>query len=201
MLFSDLRHDLVQSCVAPVEKLEPARLKRVCMRLLDEGDAVLAGEGVARERRTVALACDVRYIGQYHEITVPLLAEEGEAGDLTGAVKRFNEAHDRLYGYALPGTPLELVNVRAVATGRTEKPRLPDVGPGAAHDARRGGRAMWLAEERAFAEAEVYDGDRLGADARLDGPAIVELAMTTVIVPRGWRLECDRHGSFAMELR
>jgi N-methylhydantoinase A len=60
---------------------------------------------------------------------------------------------------------------------------------------------MWLAEERAFAEAEVYDGDRLGAGARLDGPAIVELAMTTVIVPRGWRLECDRHGSFAMELR
>ncbi|MBI2162253.1 MAG: hydantoinase/oxoprolinase family protein [Candidatus Rokubacteria bacterium] len=199
MLFSDLRHDLVQSCVAPVEKLEPARLRRVCRALLDEGDAVLAGEGVARERRTVALACDVRYIGQYHEITVPLLAEEADAGDASGVSKRFNEAHDRLYGYALPGTPLELVNVRAVATGLTDKPRLPEVGPGAAHEARRGRRAMWLAEERAFAEAAVYDGARLGAGARLDGPAIVELAMTTVVVPRGWRLECDRRGSFVLE--
>lgn len=201
MLFSDLRHDFVQSYVTPFETLDRRRLRQACAALGSAGRVALAGEGVPVERQTVALACDVRYVGQYHEIAVPLLAEEAETGDLSGVAKRFHEAHDRLYGYALPGTPLELVNVRAVATGLTEKPRLPEVGSGPATDARRGRRPMWLAEERAFAPVDVFDGERLGAGARLDGPAIAELPMTTVIVPPGWRLECDRHGSFVLELR
>ncbi|MBI2494568.1 MAG: hydantoinase/oxoprolinase family protein [Candidatus Rokubacteria bacterium] len=201
MLFSDLRHDFVQSYVTALETLDAARLRRVCDALDADGRAALAAEGVPAGRRAVALACDVRYAGQYHEITVPLLAEEAAGADLTGVAKRFHEAHDRRYGYALPETPLELVNVRAVATGLTDKPRLPELAPGAAGAARKGRRAAWLAADRRFAEVEVYDGDRLGSAAALDGPALVELVMTTVVVPPGWRLECDRHGSFLLERR
>ncbi len=199
MLFSDLRHDFVQSYVTAFERIDPARLARVCQALAADGRAALAREGVAEARRAVTLGCDVRYLGQHHEVGVPLLAEEAAAGDLDGVSKRFNETHDRLYGYALPETPLELVNVRAVATGLVEKPALPEVPPGDAAAARRGRRRAWLGEEHVFAEVDVFDGERLGAGARLPGPAIVELPATAVVLPPAWKLECDRHGSYLLE--
>ncbi|MBI4635538.1 MAG: hydantoinase/oxoprolinase family protein [Candidatus Rokubacteria bacterium] len=199
MLFSDLRHDLVRSYVTPFDGIDLDRFRTTAGSLLAEGRATLAAEGIGPEQALLALACDVRYVGQYHEITVALLGEEAEAGDLSGVAKRFHETHDRLYGYALPGTPLELVNVRAVARGLVAKPRLPDLAPGGASAALGGRRPAFLPEAGGFEEIPVYGGAALGRGARLRGPAIIELAMTTVVVPPGWRVECDRYGSFLME--
>ena len=87
-----------------------------------------------------------------------------------------------------------------MATGLVDKPRLPEApAGGAARTLRRGRRRAWLAAERAVGEGDLYDGLGLGAGARLAGPALVELPLTTVVVPPEWRLETDRHGSFVLE--
>jgi N-methylhydantoinase A len=199
LLLADLRHDLVRTCVTPFDGADPDRLRALSRELAAEGRALLAGEGLRDARALLSLACDARYVGQYHELTVPWQADEAAEGDLSGVAKRFHEAHDRLYGYALTDTPLELINVRGVACGLTDKPALPEapLTPGAA--AALGRRRVWLAEQRDFAEVPVYDGEGMGAGARLDGPGVVELATTTIVVPAGWRLETDRHGSFLLE--
>jgi N-methylhydantoinase A len=195
---SDLRHDLVRTHVVAFDRADRGRLAALAAGLVAEGRAALAAEGVAAGAVRIALTCDARYVGQYHEIEVPWLAEEAEAGDLRGVAKRFHEAHDRLYGYSLPETALELVNVRAVATGVTAPPPLPEVPPGPA-PAPRCRRPVWSAGDAAFVDTPVYDGEQLGAGGRLAGPAVVELPATSVVVPRGWRLEVDRHGSFLVE--
>jgi N-methylhydantoinase A len=196
---SDLRHDFVLSHPHAFDRLDRRALRRVAASLGTEARAMLASEGVPRERATVGLACDVRYVGQYHELTVEWLDEEFEGDDLSGLAKRFHEAHDRHYGYALADTPLELVNVRAVALGHTFAVPPPEIARGGAAAARRGHRRAWVAESATFSDASVYDGAALGAGARLAGPAIVELPTTTVVVPPRWRLEVDRFGSFLVE--
>jgi N-methylhydantoinase A len=201
LLLSDLRHDFVRSCVAPLERVDRDRLGALVAALVADGRAALAAEGVTDDRTVIQLSCDARYLGQHHEITVPWLAEEADELDLRGVAKRFHDAHDRLYGYALAETPLELVNVRAVATGRTPKPALAAPPKGDAPRASRGRREVWMAEDEAFATVPAWDGEALGPGATLDGPAIVPLATTTVVVPPGWRLEVDALGSFVMERR
>ncbi|MBI2217428.1 MAG: hydantoinase/oxoprolinase family protein [Candidatus Rokubacteria bacterium] len=196
---SDLRHDDVRSCAAPFDALEAGRLVGIAAEVADGGRHALAAGGIAPERVRVELACDVRYVGQYHEIPVPWLADEAGARDLSGVAKRFHEAHDRLYGYALPGTALELVNIRGVAIGVTDKPALPDVGRASAA-VPRGRRAVWDPEQAGFVETPIWDGEALGAGATLAGPAVIEMPATAVVVPAGWRVEVDRHGSFLMEL-
>jgi len=198
---SDLRHDFVLSHPCAFERLDRAALRRVAGALEADARATLAAEGVPRERAVVRLACDVRYVGQYHELTVEWLGEEADGADLSGVSKRFHEAHDRHYGYALPETPLELVNVRAVALGLTPASPPPEIPRGEASAARRGRRRAWVAEEAAFADTDVFDGEALGAGARLAGPAIVALPTTTVVVAPGFTLEVDRHGSFVVERR
>jgi N-methylhydantoinase A len=199
LLLSDLRHDFVRSHVAAFEGIEQDRLAEIARALQAEARGALDVEGIHPATAVIMLGCDVRYLGQYHELTVPWLADEVESADLTGVAKRFHEAHDRLYGYALPEAPLELVNVRATAMGLTPKPPLPEMAPGVASEALRGHRPVWIAEERGFVRAPVYDGEGLGSGARLGGPAIVELPTTTVVLGPGWRCETDRHGSFLLE--
>jgi len=198
---SDLRHDFVRSHPSAFDRLDRAALSRVAASLAADARATLAAEGVAPERAIVRLACDVRYLGQYHELTVEWLADEAAEADVSGVSKRFHETHDRQYGYALPETPLELVNVRAVALGLTPASPPAEIARGNASAAHRGRRRAWVADAEAFADTDVFDGEALGAGARLAGPAIVELPTTTVVVAPGFGLEVDRHGSFMIERR
>lgn len=198
LLRSDLRQDLVRSCPGPFHALDRERLRRVVRELAGQGRRGLEAQGVAPDQIQVALAADVRYVGQYHEITVPWAAEEAEAGDLAALGKRFHESHERLYGYALPDAPLELVNLRATITGAVAKPPLPEIPAGPA-PAPRARRAAWVAEEERFVDVPVYDGDAFGRGARLAGPALIELPTTTVVVGPGWRVDVDGHGAFLLE--
>jgi N-methylhydantoinase A len=185
--------------VTAFERIDRKRLGEIVGALRADARRALDAEGIAPGTAVITLGCDVRYVGQYHELAVPWLVDEVENADLTGVAKRFHDIHDRLYGYALPEAPLELVNVRAAVVALTPKPPLPGVAPGQASDALRSHRPVWIAEERAFLAAPVYDGDALGSGARLPGPAIVELPTTTVVLGPGWRCETDRHGSFLLE--
>ena len=75
----------------------------------------------------VEFVADMRYHGQGYEIPVPW--EEG-------LEERFNALHEQLYGFRMPNTASEIVNLRAVGTGDRPEPELPEDEPRAS-DARR----------------------------------------------------------------
>ena len=43
---------------------------------------------------------------------------------MTGLEERFNGLHEQLYGFRMPGTAAEIVNLRAVGFGSVPKPEL-----------------------------------------------------------------------------
>ena len=74
-------------------------------------------QGIDAGAQTVAFHADMRYHGQGYEIPVPI------GDDLD---ERFNALHEQLYGFRMPDTPSEIVNLRAVGTGDRPKPELPE---------------------------------------------------------------------------
>jgi N-methylhydantoinase A len=94
--------------------------------MLDDGDGALATtrqEILAAARSTFstdhgrapdreAVWADVRYIGQSHELTVPLGA------DWPGLRKSFEDLHLARFGFTRAREPIEMVNVRAEVTGQ-----------------------------------------------------------------------------------
>src|SRR5690606_4181647 len=151
------------------------------------------------------LSLDLRYLGQYHEVSVEIPFAMLREGDWLGIRNAFHDRHDRLYGYALreEGTPVQLVSLHLAAIGETDKPPLlrearEDVD---AQHALKGLRAVYQPDEAAFADTPVYDGDRLRHGNRIDGPAIVEKVTTTVFVPSGFGLEVDPLGGLLLEDR
>ena len=230
MLMSDLVHHLVRSHVCRLtggggDRAALGQVAALLEAMRQEGDALLARENVPADQRVFGAALDLRYAEQYHEVAVPITWAELEAGD-TGPVRaRFHEEHNRLYGYSLesehepekeperePETeqdgeraaaPLELINLRVEARGRTDKPALATderAGPGAAA-AVKGRRRAWVPEDRCFREVPVYDGHALRHGNRLEGPALIEQVNTTTFVTRDFSVFCDAYGSFVVHDR
>ena len=84
-------------------------------------------------------SADMRYHRQGYEIPVALDPDEVRGDGLADLEERFNGLHEQLYGFRMPGTACEIVNLRAVGYGAVPKPELP-VGEVGSPDASARGR-------------------------------------------------------------
>ena len=62
----------------------------------------------------------------------------------------------------------------------------------------RGRRPTWSARSGAMVDTPVYDGHGLQPGFEISGPAIVELATTTIMLLEGFDLIVDRRGAFLL---
>ena len=122
------------------------------------------------------------------------------AADYGDDSQAFHRAHDRLYGYALgeERTPVELVNIRLVATGIVQKPALstePRAGDDASSGAQRRSADLSVRAQRGFARFRCSTATGCGMAIGLRGPAVIETVNTTIIVSDGFR-PCRRCGRY-----
>ncbi|MBI5851062.1 MAG: hydantoinase/oxoprolinase family protein [Planctomycetes bacterium] len=200
MLLSDLQHDFVRSVVGPLAEIDARRLREVVAEMTSDGERQLAAEGAREVEHQLAL--DLRYLKQYHEVTLPIARELLTRGDWDGVAKAFHAEHDRLYGYQLAaeGTGLELINVRVRCVGRTRRPELPRLQRGGrdASRVKKGMRSAFVPETGAFADVPVYDGHRLLAGNVIPGPALLERTDTTIFLSGAYLGEVDEAGSVVL---
>jgi N-methylhydantoinase A len=203
MLLSDLKHDFVRTYATPLAALDCARFQELCAAMARAARETLSSERVPSERQHIRFSADLRYVGQYHEVNVPLSHDDIDTLDVDALAARFHARHDQLYGYSVASAALELVTLRLTAIGETEKPRLPRSARQSPHSehARKGNRRAYLPERRDFTAIPVYDGDALKFGNRVNGPALIEQTTTTVFVPSDYDVICDELGSFNLFLK
>ena len=201
MLRTDLKRDYVRSLAQPLPqgREKNARIRELLDEMANQARDTLAAEGISRARQRLHYSLDLRYLGQYHEVSVPVPAPLLAKADWGRIRDLFHDHHDRMYGYSLKddGTVVELLNVRLSAIGVTAKPaapRQPRGKPNPAH-ALKGRRPAYIPERGRFAQVPVYDGDRLVHGNRIAGPAIIESVNTTIVVPERYRADYDAQGN------
>jgi len=132
-------------------------------------------------------AVAMRYLGQGHEVSVPL--PEGELGpsEVVALRAAYESRYERQYGVRIAEVPVEFLawSVR-VSTVPPEPAAPPDEVAPPTRPEPHGFRQVFdpVAEG---APIPVYTRAALAAGARIDGPALVAEAQTTTDVPRGWR--------------
>ena len=125
---------------------------------------------------------DMRYVGQSYEIEVPVHPEWLAADGRHRLLEAFHRAHERVFGHADPHAPVEVVNLRVQLRGVRPRVPLVEVAVGTGAKA-TGARRIWL--DGRPAQAQVYERAGLGQGDRVIGPAIVEQADTTSVIPPG----------------
>jgi N-methylhydantoinase A len=205
MLRTDLKHDFVRSyaTILGEASVDRGHLGALLDAMMEEANGVLASEGIAAPQRRFAHTVDLRYLGQYHEVSVETTAAQLREGAWDAIREAFHDRHDRLFGYALreDDAVVELVSIRISALGGTDKPQsvnepLSDAG---VEHLRKGQRSVYQPESGGFAPTPVYDGDRLRHGNRLEGPAMIEKVTTSIFVPAGFTLAVDAFGGCVLE--
>ena len=199
MLISDLKHDYVRTCAMDIDRVDTGQVNALFAEMTENARQTLASEAVSDKRIEVKYSADLRYIGQFNEVEVPLpkggeLTEES-VRDLCAA---FHSKHDSLYGYSMPDAGVELINLRITARGKTEKPAQEKHERSSAdpNHALLGSRDARF--DDGFADTPVYDGLKLVNGNRVNGPAVVVQPTTTIIVPPDFALLCDEYNNYLM---
>jgi N-methylhydantoinase A len=182
MLATDLRFELARSHVGDARRLDEDEIARMFAAMEADGENRLRAsfEGTIRRDRSV----DMRYGEQVFEINVPLDGVDWREKPLAQIVERFHRRHEELYTYAQRDQEAVLVNLRVavvgVLPGLPQEPALAAAAPAPP----LGERRIYLEE---FLTAPVYAFDRLAPGQTINGPAIVESAMTTILLRPGER--------------
>ncbi len=205
MLMSDLKHSFVRTYAVNLAEADPKTFAALFNEMKQEGTQLLVSEGIEEPKIEYRYSLDLRYVKQYHEVEVDVTGEEVENFDVESMAKRFHPAHDALYGYSLEeqGTPIELINMRLVCIGRTDKPEFQKQqfagdDPSAAY---KRDRKVYLPLQKEFKEVPVFDGLKLAYGNRIEGPAVVEQVNTTTFVTPEFNVLTDQYGSFTMYLK
>jgi len=203
LLQADYSVDAQRSYITPSARAEVARVNAIFDELERAAEQELSAARLARRDLHFSRFVNLCYPGQTFDMAVP--AKTGADGrmtqaDLAATVAAFHDLHEELHAYAVREEEPVLRSVRVRTQGRTRKPELPEQpaarGPLAA--ALRARRAAWFGGR--FVDTPVYDGDRLGAGHRIEGPAIVEERFTTIVVYPGQVAQLDRLGNYQIEL-
>ena len=205
MLRSDLKHDFVSTYVTEINAADPVTFKKIFGDMKTQGIALLRSEGVAQNRITHIFSLDLRYVKQYHEVNIEITPEEINETDFYTIAARFHKKHNALFGYSLEEeqTPVELINLRVMSIGQTEKPEFQLEaydGPDASKACKKS-RRIFLPLQKCFEAVDVFDGGRLKFGNRIVGPAIIEQVNTTTFVAPEFSLLVDKFGSYTMYMK
>jgi N-methylhydantoinase A len=206
LLLADYRHDYIAAIASPLTSVRADEIMARYAQLRERARSEMIAEGVDPESIRFEQQVDLKYGYQMYEMTLPFPGEMDSADLATRLAQLFTDAHNQAYGY-YRDDPIELMNLRvralAPATSLTFAELANRYSAATAESGTPPGCVIGVAEESAPVQREAYFGpnqgvlvtplrNRFSLSTPEQGPLIIEEADTTIVVPPGWTVECDR---------
>lgn len=187
LISSDVVHEYGKSDHVPLPTTEK-RINDNFAGLLTKAFEDLRRAGFDDQDITITRSVDMRYRYQVHELNVPFPDGRSflEENDMEELYVRFDELYEKAYGkgsgYREAGK--EILTFRVKAVGVLEKPRIrsetetrmsPD-------DALKGERRVYSEEQDDLVPTRIYDFERMKPGMEVEGPAVIETPVTTIVV-------------------
>jgi len=202
MLLSDLRRDYLQTHI--VELSAPgaaAQLDEELRQLEEKALQAYVAENIDSARVHFLRYGRCRYQNQEHSVEIVLPNGDISAEQIEVIRHRFAADYEREYTYTL-AAPVELVAYHLVAIAEVDKlapEKLPTTGA-QLKDAIKGQREVDYADAGIHL-ATFYDGDVLEPGMSFAGPAIIEEAGATTVIPPGLPCHVDDYGNYHIRTR
>jgi len=179
-------YEVVRSLYQRLGAFDVPAVNALLADMADEARQVVAAGsfGAATTERRVAF---MRYVGQGHEIAVPLPVRELAPVDVAGIRAAYDTEYARAYDRPVPGSDVEVLSYAVVVA---TEPVVASEAESAAvpHDATPvGRRPVRDTATGAIADWALFDRSTLRPGATFAGPAIVAEAETSTLVGPGWR--------------
>jgi N-methylhydantoinase A len=201
LLMAPARVDRVATVARKLGALDWALFEEAYAALERDARSVIGATLPGNHAVDVERAADMRFVGQGFEVVTVLPAGPYEAAAAQPIRAAFEAAYRKVFGLVPPVGEVEIINIRVAATAVAVADELKVPAGSAARVAEaKATRAAWSGVEAKLVDMPVYDRYSLGIGAEIAGPAIVEEASSTLILPRGGRATVDRSGSLLIDL-
>jgi N-methylhydantoinase A len=200
MLMTDLRRDYLQTQIVDLSVEGAAeQIGGTLQELEDKALREYVAEDIDPATVYFLRYGRCRYRNQEHSVEIVLPDGEITVDELETIRQTFDTDYEREYTYTLDA-PVELVAYHLVALAEVDKlvpEKLPTTGR-QLEDAVKEEREVDYAEAGVHT-ATVYDGDLLEPGMRFSGPAIIEQAGATTVIPPGLPCHVDEYGNYHIQ--
>ena len=201
LLMAPARVDRVATVAKRLGEIDWTAFEKSFRDLERDAREVIAATLDGKAKVTVVRLADLRFLGQGFELVTPLPRGPYTKKSLDAIRKAFVDEYARIFRKVPPVGEIEVINIRVALTAPVGRAALEVArGKGKAASALKGRRRGWLASREKLTDMPVYDRYALPVGVRLKGPAIIEEASTTVIVPADARAHVDRSGNLIVDL-
>ena len=178
-------YEVVRSLYQRLGSLDLSAVNALLASMADEAATVVAegSFGAETEERRIAY---MRYVGQGHEIAVPLPARPLADADIAAIRAAYDAEYTRFYDRPVPGSDVEVMSY-AVTVATLPPPSAVSPPEASAYQAAPA-RTQMVRDTATGAVADwaIYEREGLRPGARFAGPAIVAEAETSTLVGPGW---------------
>lgn len=208
LLTAPLAFDFVRSWPSQIDSLDWQKVHALLTEMEAEGQALLEASGVPAEQIQHRREADIRYVGQGHEVRVPLPTGQLDHSSAPAIIAAFEEVYRRLYERLSQSVPLEIINWRVASSGPIPQVNLQvkqavDVtfsSPTSPVRPLQRSRKAYFPELGGYRDIPVYSRYHLPPGTSLPGPAIVEERESTVVVGSDSRFSIDEQWNLIVEL-
>ncbi|MBP0593791.1 hydantoinase/oxoprolinase family protein [Paraburkholderia sp. LEh10] len=197
-LIADLKNDFIKTVYADLRPEISQNLAVEFKKLREEALHWLKTDQGYNGKPTFVFSAEMRYRGQSFEIDTeldPSLVEHCDADALAAA---FHAAHRRMYGHADDSAAVQVITLRLVAIGKTDKPQFPRRELNVATPNPVGTVTCHLDGE--IREIGLYRRASLEPGHHFDGPAVIAQDDCTTVVPPGFRVNVDEFSNLRIVL-
>lgn len=197
MLLSDLRRDYLQTRIVELSSPETAsQLNDTFAALEETAYQEYEAENIARSRVSFLRYGRFRYQNQEHSTEIDLPSGTLTPSQMDDILEYFHANYEREYTYRLDA-PVELVTYHLIAMAEVDKlrPERLAKSDGKAEAAIKGYRDVDYLEA-GIHRSTLYDGHLLALGMSFVGPAIIEEAEATIVIPPDTLCHVDDYGNY-----
>jgi len=192
-------YEKAELLIAP---FDAGRINAIFAELEDKGRAQLREDGIADENIRFSRSVDMKFRLQIHRVEVPVSGGTLTQDDAERLMRAFADKYEALYGQgsAFQDAGMEMGVFRVSAVGAMTRPEL-------AHKTQEGGdaavgqREVYWRELQRFVSTPIYNGAQLAGRQNIEGPAIVEMPETTIVLRPGSDGQLDEYGNFIVTIQ
>lgn len=199
-LTAPIAFDFARSMTSSFSDLDTDELNTVFSEMENRGATLLSDAGIAPSDVRHERSADMHYIGQGHDVEVPLPSGDFTPENLSDVAERFHASYAKLYGQAHPNVAIEFVTCRVTSSGPDSDLRLPELEAGQkqpSSEALLGTRQVYFAPD-GFVDTRIVNRYALRTGNVLVGPAVVEERESTVVIPPSMAGHVDAFGNLVL---
>lgn len=189
-LSAPISYEIVQSLYTTLDDFDLSSVNAMIDDISSQAHAIVV-EGALDAELVQTRSAFMRYVGQGHEIQVPIPNRPLSTADIDTIKSDYDACYRQLYGRTIPKRDIEVLSWSVVVSTIVDAAQSTSDTPTPTQAAPSGTRSVFVPAGAKHAMVSTYWRPNLCAGAMLPGPAVVEEPQTTTFVTAQFSARLD----------